>query len=87
MPTTKPDPVVLHSGYWWECPTCGREHFGKMVTADLTREDAEQATRAGLDLEPWQEIPEGAGGDWVMMPDNVSCPNCTGQFPVFNETE
>ena len=62
----------------WTCNHCGRDHFQRMISAELSEEDREEVM-AHFDL------PEGAEGDLMMIPKGVTCPDCGAEYKISRE--
>ncbi|MEM6503917.1 MAG: hypothetical protein AAF711_00470 [Planctomycetota bacterium] len=42
----------------------------------MSEEDNQKALREAHGLDDWQEIPEELGGEWITMPEKVTCEHC-----------
>lgn len=78
------DCVELHQAFTWDCPECGRENFTRAVMADLPREEHDAHVRKLLQLEPGDEVPQGA---LLMAPEQVTCAHCRETFDATDQEE
>lgn len=69
------DPVELHCGYWFTCPECGVDTlvYGAELEDELTADHMEDL-RDECGIEPWEE------GQWMTMPEQVTCRECNRVF-------
>ena len=74
--------VELHPAYFFACDDCGRDSFGHMICADLTREDKVDALRKMGKLESYEDLPDDVDGDLIMYPAIVYCQHCNAEFDV-----
>ena len=63
----------LSIAYVWDCDDCGRENFVRCIAADFG-EDELQELRDEHGVEAWET------GDFVTMPDKVTCKHCGAEF-------
>lgn len=69
--------VELRPAYAWDCPECGREVFQRGIVPEMSDDDF-AALRDEYGVEPWE------AGDFVTMPDRVSCPHCQSSFATLH---
>lgn len=72
--------VTLRTAYAYDCEDCGRENFVRAVIAEMSPED-----QAWLRTE--HGVEECATGDFVMMPESVTCGFCGAVFEAKDERE
>ena len=65
--------VRLRTAYAWDCETCGRENFANGVIVEM--DEARQQ-----ELREEQGVEEPATGDFVMIPETVTCQFCGEEF-------
>jgi hypothetical protein len=65
--------VVLRPAYAWDCEECGRENFERGVVPEFSAEDL-TSLREEHGVESWEL------GDFVMMPEMVTCGHCGARF-------
>ena len=58
----------LRTAYVYTCDNCGRDNFVRSVVAELGEEERSEVNEIMGE--------EGVGGEWVIMPDRVTCPHC-----------
>lgn len=74
--------VKLFTAYFWDCP-CGQRNFSESVPVELSDDDKHYlAVREGIDVE---DI--GRTGDFVTMPDEVTCSKCQAEHEVIDPRE
>ncbi len=61
--------IRLRPAYVWDCQECGREVFERGIVPEMAPEDMEKL-REEYGVESWED------GDFVTMPDEVTCPYC-----------
>jgi len=61
--------VELRPAFVWDCPNCGREVFCRGLVPEMS-DEARQELRAEYEVGAFEE------GDFVMMPEEVKCPDC-----------
>jgi len=67
------DFVTLQPAYLWDCPECGREVFERGCIPEMSAEEmAELREEFGIEV--------ADQGDFVTMPDEVTCPHCGASF-------
>lgn len=65
--------VELRPAYAWDCPECGRELMARAIIAELSEEDLEDL-KIDHGIHPWET------GNFVEVPDKVTCPHCKITF-------
>ena len=68
------EPVELRTAYSWDCPTCGRENFGRAIVREFSPEE-----RQAMEAEHGLEFKTG---DWVVTPKIVECKTCGIRHPT-----
>jgi hypothetical protein len=69
--------VELRPAYVWDCPACGREVFQRGIVPEMAPEESEEL-RDEFGIQPYEE------GDWVLMPEEVTCIHCKRTFPTLH---
>ncbi len=75
--------IEIHPAYRWDCEECGRENFGRMVTAQLPDEELEKIMRSDGVLDAHQslaDLPPGVKYDLITIPEIVKCGHCGAEF-------
>lgn len=65
----------LQTAFMWTCPQCGRDHFVRAIHCEMSEEEQ---TLSRIDY---------GEGEWVMMPDRVTCPDCKVTFKTKEHDE
>lgn len=71
--------VRTRHAFLWTCPDCEKVNS---VAAEVTPVVDDKIKRRILQLEPWQEIPEGADVEGTMLPDEAACGNCASHVAL-----
>jgi len=78
--------VILQSAFFWQCPNCGLEQFGKAPPFELSAEEMrEMDEEAGINPDELKENHEGH--EWVFMPEHVTCTGCKQRFSALYSGE
>ena len=72
--------VELLPAYCWHCENCGRENFERGIVAEMSDED-EVGMKEEFGIEPWED------GNFMMMPEKVTCPHCNEDFETTHYCE
>ncbi len=57
----------LQTAYLYTCDNCGRDNFVRAIKAELDEEEQQEVR---------ERMGEYGEGEFVMMPDRVTCPHC-----------
>ena len=66
--------IETHPAFMWDCPECGREQFGRMITPDDP--DLLEELQEGHGIMPWESV------QWCMKPTHVSCNACGVEYEI-----
>lgn len=73
--------VELQPAFGWTCDECGRWNFARAIAVEGTdRAEVESQLREMLNLQPYESIPEGHHGEFLMAPTSVKCASCGAEF-------
>lgn len=70
--------VELHNAYFWDCPSCGQENFGRLIRPEFS-EDELAEMREDWGVQPWES------GEFLLRPKSVECSRCGEGFVVEDE--
>lgn len=70
----------LRVAYGWTCDNCGRDNYVEGMAVDMPKSEQEAQLRHMGMLEPYEELPDDVGGEFVMIPDWVTCTHCKGSY-------
>lgn len=73
--------VEMHPAYVYDCSECGRENFVRAVVHEFSAEDLQE-------LKEEQGVESCETGDFVTIPETVTCDHCDCEFETeyFRET-
>lgn len=77
---TRMEPVELRPAYAWTCNECGRDNFCNGIIAEFSPEDLEE-------LRQEHGIESHETGDWMSMPETVTCQHCQAEFESRHHSE
>lgn len=72
--------VELRPAFVWYCDECGYENFDNGLIAEMSDAEKEELKEDG-------DIPEGQDGEWVMMPNTVTCKECGTEYESVHYSE
>lgn len=65
--------VELRPAFAWDCESCGRENFARIVIGEMSEEDRQALVeRHGIE--------DSEDGDFMQVPDEVTCRHCGESF-------
>lgn len=71
--------VVLRPAFEWTCPECGRDKFERGIVAEMSQEELQEMREDfGVETVP---------GDFMAMPEWVSCEYCQMNFDTLHFSE
>lgn len=71
-----PEPVTMRSVFEWTCDDCGRDNICRPLESHMDEEEI----RSQMELDPWEELPDGVGGVWFSYPTEVTCKHCDATY-------
>jgi hypothetical protein len=83
------DIIKLKAAFTFICPACGCENYITPLTnEDTTPDEREEFFRIMLDLEEWQDLPEGwESQEIAFQPEIVECAKCDKEYATCSQPE